>query len=817
MDAPAFPLTPEQQQIVRHDHGPALVFAVAGAGKTTAMVHRIERLVREGLFPPAQILATSFSRASVNDIRAALGAWPHCERVQVSTLHAVGLSILRRAEARGYVAPAAEYGDVAERVLFATLAHARRMDVHYRLDLEDLDQEDFLTYVGACKGNLRYADLEAAGLPAAARAVAAQAERLKETPWYLDLYRLFEQVRGQMRFVTFDDMLTTGWELLVRFPDLLAEVQARFQCVLVDEFQDINHVQSELLDLLTALHRNYMVIGDDDQTIYEWRGASPRFILGFRERYDARTYLISDNFRSQAAHVVLANRVIRHNRERAAKHLSLTQGFDGALHVHRMADAEAMGQHVAEVIAAARADGLAPDQVAVLVRLYAQTPPIEQALIQQQIPYRVVGSEPFYQRAELAVLLRYLSLAAFEEPLRRGVRLTPGQAASFQRWWFSLYNKPNRYLARPLAEQVARLVTAEGLPLADALRRVAGEAPAGTAWKMEDLADQVEWLVSVQASTPADVVLGQLADKLEYRAYLRASSPVSGEGKAASVDALLRYTRGRGTPVALLEHLRGLAMEQAAGRRRDPRELVSILSIHRAKGLEWPLVIVPECNQGVLPFHADADGGAGAAGLEEERRLFYVAVTRARRHLHLYTLQTAPMSQFLKEGAYRKTLEAVEAVRGALGRGEACTPEDLLALARHTGRLRLERFLTDWWPAPEAVRRTLAQRVQALFHVAEQGGLCDRLGLRLRDRAFWQQLAPLDAPPAEEAFDLEALLPETPARYETGHQIEHPTFGAGEVVQVSGPEGDQRVLVRFVEAGEKKLAARVAGLRLREG
>ncbi len=350
--------TPQQQAVIDHNTGPALVFAVAGAGKTTAMVHRIERLVREGVFPAERILATSFARANVRDLREAMKQWPHCGRVHLRTLHALGYQILRQAQAQGHVRGLRlggeddEEGSGGQTILGKTLTEARRRNVPFKKELDGLDWTDFLAYVGYCKGNLQYAHLERAGLPAAAAKLATQAEPPANLSWYLDLYRLYEEVRQSQGAITFDDMLLTAWECLLRFPPLLADVRNLYQCVLVDEFQDINLVQSELLDLLTP-QRNYMAIGDDDQTIYEWRGADPRFILTFDRRYKATTYLINDNFRCPAAPLVLANQVIQFNQKRHPKQLSLTKGFHGETSLHQVKDVAEMAREIVRRVAAA--------------------------------------------------------------------------------------------------------------------------------------------------------------------------------------------------------------------------------------------------------------------------------------------------------------------------------------------------------------------------------------------------------------------------------------------------------------------------------
>jgi DNA helicase II / ATP-dependent DNA helicase PcrA len=200
-------LTDEQQAIVAHTYGPALVFAVAGAGKTTTMVQRIERLVREKIFAAKNVLATSFSRATVSDIKEALSKWSYCHDVRVLTLHSVGNRILQRAKQKGYLDNLKlneEDGDLTGVILTRTLKQVRQEHVDYLGELVNFDREDFQTYVSVCKGNLAYADLKSSNLPASALDVATQAIAPETLPWYLDLYQRFETMRLSLDLITFD-------------------------------------------------------------------------------------------------------------------------------------------------------------------------------------------------------------------------------------------------------------------------------------------------------------------------------------------------------------------------------------------------------------------------------------------------------------------------------------------------------------------------------------------------------------------------------------------------------------------------------------
>lgn len=730
-------LTEQQQAVVQHDHGPALVFAVAGAGKTTAMVHRIERLVRDGVFAPAQILATSFGRANVADLRRALKPWSHCAEVDVRTLHSLGYDFVRRIIQRGDL-DLNEQVVEADRVLNATLSEARRRAVKFARELDGLDRQDFLDYVGGCKGSLAYADLAHAGLLTAAQSVASQAVApAGNLDWYLDLYQLFEHVRVQQRWLTFDDMLLTGWSVLVSYPDLLDEVRRQYACVLVDEFQDVNLAQAEILDLIARPQRNYMAIGDDDQTIYEWRNASPEFILNFPQRYGAQTYLISDNFRCPAAPLLLANHVIAHNRQRQPKRLSLTRGFDGETALTFDIDADAMARRIVDRIQQLAQSSVALNDIAVLVRLNAQTPYIEQHLIARAIPYRV--SKPFYARAEIITLINYCRLAWIDQQIRLGTPLTADQIKLFHDAWLDVHNRPKRYLTRDLREQLAHAVLNLRRPLSALLQQAAlMQERDSLAEALIALAEDLDWL-SGRLDQPAYDVLKSLEERLAYQAFLRDNSgfPQTGEGRALSVAAFIDYAHGRGPLLEFLQHIRQLA-KQKIGQRAD-QDAVTLSTIHQAKGLEWPIVFVPNCNQGILPFTSER-----ASNLEEERRLFYVAVTRTKQQLYLHGVNGEPKSQFLAEAKFAATLDAVLEMQQLLVRDpREWQAVDVLAFVRQVAAFGLERYFQQWWPASRERQIALAQAVQRFYAAAQQRGWLARLNLTPAQLTIWQAIAPL--------------------------------------------------------------------------
>jgi DNA helicase-2/ATP-dependent DNA helicase PcrA len=629
-------LTDEQARVVAHDKGPALVFAVAGAGKTTTMVRRIERLVRENVFRPERILATSFGKANVDDLKRALKPYPHTAKVQVKTLHALAYGMLRDAMRLNRLPEQKlpeNIDDGAQLILNGALTLARNSD--FRRELDTLDRQDFLDYVGAQKSVLAF-------LPGRYRrlkgTMATEVDSDPHIPWYYDLYELFEQVRLERKLLTFDDFVPEAWALLVQNPDLAERYQKMFDTVIVDEYQDVNLGQVELLDILVRNHKNYVAIGDDDQAIYGFRGASNSFIMGFQKRYGATTYTISDNFRCHAEHALLANHVIQRNKVRAPKTLTAAKGFGGTATLTSHEDNETMGKAVAENIERAIDRGLRPDQIAILVRLYAETASIEAALIERGIAYRISGSVPFFERTENVLLLQFLELGLIEARMDKR-KLTAEDKGRLSSIWWDVLRTPKRYLRREASDTLLRQVLSGSKP-SDVLLSSSGVSTYSDD-KLIELGETLAWVVdAITEGQTGSMILMQLEQRLDYKAYLIDNSGFveTGQSKAQNVEAFLDYAKGKGDAQGLLE-----TVARAREAHRNTKGVsVGFYSIFKAKGLEWPYVIVPSVNYGHIPAGRDSND------LAEERRLFYVALTRTQRDLELHVVKARPPSIFME-------------------------------------------------------------------------------------------------------------------------------------------------------------------------
>ena len=742
-------LTDQQQAVVDHNKGPALVFAVAGAGKTTAMVRRIERLVREEVFIASRILATSFGKMNERDLTKSLGQYPHCRGVKASTLHALGFDIVRQARSKRLLDPPKrdiDLGRLDQYILNLAIGEATKRNVHFKRELFGMDRQDFLDYVGACKANLHYADLSSVSLPATAKKLAKQAEAPSPTlDWYLPLYQLYEHVRNFNGWIGFDDMLMKGWELLHQHDELLTMIQNRYDCVLVDEFQDINLVQSELLDLITQPHRNYMAIGDDDQTIYEWRGAAPSYILEFPKRYEAKTYIISDNFRCPATPLVLANRVIEQNKQRQKKRLNLTKGFEGEVRLYQEISIPKMADSIVSRIGKLRLKGIPLKDMAVLVRLNAQTPPIEQKLIAAELPYWV--SKPFYERPEIKVLIDYCRLAWLEDRIKKGKSLGEKQKEMWMEAWGRVHNRPKRYLNRELRQSIPLRVMAGESTLADSLQshadRISKEYLRD---KLDQFADDIGWLAN-SLNENAYQALKSLNLRMGYDQYLResTSSFQLGEGRAISVNAFIEYAQEKGTLVEFMGHIRELAAQRIGRDKKAREEGITLSTIHQAKGLEWPIVIIPDCNQGIMPFtETFAAQSDFEAHIEEERRLFYVALTRTKSQLHLYSLKGALKSQFLQESNFESTAAMIGKLNATLHRDleawqkmGAVAARDCQFVVRYVNWFGLDRWAEFYWK-DEKRKAVLGHFVREI----RKQGLGEQVGIGVKEIDFWVRITP---------------------------------------------------------------------------
>ncbi len=587
-------LNEAQRQAVLHFEGPALVVAGAGSGKTRTVVHRVAYLIAQrGVFP-SEILAVTFTNKAAEEMRERLKAMvPGGGELWVSTFHAAALRILRVYGERvglkpGFVVYDEDDQTALLKEIFKELGlSAKPAPIKSLLDRaknQGVAPESLL------------ADLPEfyAGLPRG---------RLQDV-----LLRYGEALRSQGA-LDFGDILLYALRLLEGDGEVLKRVRKRARFIHVDEYQDTSPVQYHLTRLLAGEEANLMAVGDPDQGIYSFRAADIRNILDFTRDYPgAKVYRLEDNYRSTEAILRFANAVIVKNALRLEKNLRPVKRGGEPVRLYRAGDAREEARFVAEEIGR-----LGPpfDRVAVLYRTNAQSRLLEQALAQRGVPVRVVGGVGFFERAEVKDLLAYARLS-----------LNPLDAVSLKR----VLNTPPRGIGPATLEKIQAIAQERGLPLFEAL-----EAGAAVLPRPEPVRHFLALMAELMdlAFGPAEAFFRHLLEATDYLTYLKEAYPEDAEDRLENVEELLRAAR---EAESLVDFLDKVALTARAEEPGEAEGRVSLMTLHNAKGLEFPVVFLVGVEEGLLPHRSSL---STLEGLEEERRLFYVGVTRAQDRLYL--------------------------------------------------------------------------------------------------------------------------------------------------------------------------------------
>jgi DNA helicase-2/ATP-dependent DNA helicase PcrA len=633
-------LNEPQREAVTHGEGPLLILAGAGSGKTRVLAHRIAFLIYTDQAQAGEILAITFTNKAASEMRervelllgrATRGMW-------LMTFHAACARILRAdAQRLGYTRQFTIYDQADARRLTKRSADA------VGVDLKRFTPAAIHNQISAAKNLLR-------GAADYRQAVGSPFEEM-----VADVYDIYERDLHRMNAMDFDDLLFRTVNVLELFEDVRERYASAFAHVLVDEYQDTNHAQYRLLQLLvgggrepargerTILpgHRNLAVVGDDAQSIYSFRGADVRNILDFQDDFpDARVVKLEQNYRSTETILSAANAVIANNRGGIAKRLWSELGQGEQIHLRTLEDEHAEARFVVGEIERLVDEGASRAEIAVLYRTNAMSRVIEDTLVRREIAYQVIGGTKFYERAEVKDVIAYLSLLA-----------NPFDVVSFTR----VANSPRRGIGQTsLARIVAHAeaiggsvweVAAEpeqipglGAAAVKALRRfmdtmgelreIAGAAP------QEGLAGGDTQAASSPVAIPD--LLEAVISQTGYVQALEAERTIEAQGRIENLQQLVEVGRefdvGAAEGEDTLEvFLQQVALVADADTRSEDEGLVTLMTVHNAKGLEYPIVFIAGCEEGVFPHSRALDEGA----LEEERRLFYVGVTRAMREIYL--------------------------------------------------------------------------------------------------------------------------------------------------------------------------------------
>jgi DNA helicase-2/ATP-dependent DNA helicase PcrA len=626
-------LNAPQREAVTTTEGPLLVLAGAGSGKTRVIAHRVAWLLVQGV-QPERVLAVTFTNKAAEEMKERVSALagPPGRAVFVSTFHSFGLWLLQQ-EHRAVGLPRrfgiCDAGDQA--------ALVKRCMREVNVDDRAFDARRVLFLLSAAKNALaKKIVVRPEGGAGRLRRPAGGAEGVafdRGDDYDLVAAEVFPRYQAALRAqraVDFDDLIALPVELLRADAALRAKYQERFRYLLVDEYQDTNRCQLELLELLAGDRKNVCAVGDDDQAIYGWRGAEVKNILRFDRHFPgAKEVRLEQNYRSTGRILACANGVIAKNPQRKAKRLWTSAGEGPPVKVAALAGEEEEARHVADLIVRGRAEGRPWRHFAVLYRLNAQSRPIEEALREASVPYRVSGGPAFFDRAEVRDLLAYLKVC-----------VQPEDDVSLAR----IVNVPARGLGDATLERVQAHAVGRGLPLFEALRRAAEipELPRGAPDRLLAFVELVDRYAAAFRAGPIGEVAKRLVAEVDLHAHARAGvkSAEAAQRKVEAVESMLRSIEGwagrTGKKPTLPNYLAKLALDSREEEDEEERDGVALMSLHAAKGLEFPVVFLIGVEEDLLP---SAGIQGEARDLEEERRLAYVGITRAREELHLTRAQ----------------------------------------------------------------------------------------------------------------------------------------------------------------------------------
>jgi ATP-dependent DNA helicase UvrD/PcrA len=787
-------LNPQQKQAVAHIEGPLLILAGAGSGKTRVITHRIAHLISAQHVPGPAILAVTFTNKASGEMRdrvqRLLGDTSTRSSPFVSTFHSFCVRLLRRSGAR--------------------LADLRP---GFTTNFNIYDADDQLSLVKSIFRNLGLDEKQFVQYRAALSRI-SHAKNLKQTPE--DLYKassdprasrlakVFEDYEARLRqanALDFDDLLLEAVRVLRHDEETRRAYNRRFEFLMIDEYQDTNRSQYELMRLLTEAHRNIAVVGDEDQSIYGWRGATIRNILDFEHDFpNAAVIRLEQNYRSTKAILEGASTVIANNKERKGKWLWTEHEAGEKIGLYRAPDPENEALFIADTIERLLRKNPA-DRVAVLYRTNFQSRQIEEALRRYGRKYLVVGGFSFYQRAEVKDLLAYLKAL-----------VSPQDSISLLR----IVNTPARGIGKTTVEQIERLALERNQSLWQAMGD-AVEASLLPARAEAAVAAFLKLMGDLRADLDGravDKILSDIAERTGYQKMLEQDGTPESESRLQNIQELINAgadaaERGESL-VEFLDHAALVAESDDL----DERAQVSLLTIHNAKGLEFPIVFIAGLEEGLFPHSRSilAVEGNPAEKLEEERRLYYVGMTRAEKRL------------FLSWARFRRRYGGGSPEESMASRFIGEVPAKLMEplnaepAASHVDLYAERREVRDTVKKNLYTGKTYNSLNNISQYFAERGmpvprGL-DRAGSGMKHGENPGGGEPVRTSPSAPARSAPPAKKKKP--FGPGASVEHPKYGRGLILRREGDGDDAKLTISFPGYGLKKLVQKYAGLKTDE-
>ncbi len=773
-------LNPVQQKAVLETEGPLLVFAGAGSGKTRVLTYRIAYLVQEKGIPPWNIFAVTFTNKAADEMRERVekllgpsgkGAW-------ISTFHSACARILRQhIEHLGFQRNFVIYDE-------------QDQERHLKAIMKELDLDFRMFHPRAVLSKIE--SLKNEGITP---------EQYLPDPYNIFqkrvalVYQKYQEDLRRNNGLDFGDLLTFVTILFRHFPEVLGHYQEHCRYVMVDEFQDTNLIQYHLIQRIVERHQNVCVVGDDDQSIYRWRGAEVGNILNFEKDFPrAKVITLEQNYRSTQNILRAANSMVRKNRSRKEKVL-WTENPEGELITLYSSEDEtdearfviqkiveqcsSLGRilSTSSSIGTQERSGRPFRDIAVFYRINAQSRPIEDELVKHQIPYTIVGGLKFYERKEIKDILAYLKLIA-----------NPSDGISLKR----IINVPSRGIGEKTVEKMEAFSREKEIPLYEGMKQSLKKnwLPAGIKEKMAEFVDLMEKLRDEAKVLSLSQLTLDLLAKTGYLPRLKEEGTDEAFSKIENIDELINVMieleKGDGA-ISLENFLDKVSLVSDVDLYEDKGNRVSLMTLHCAKGLEFPFVFIVGMEEGLLPHYRRGDR---IEDLEEERRLCYVGITRAKERVFLSRAEKRSTfgvgranlpSRFLEE----LPMELIQPEENK-GKMEPLFSQEFSVVERASG-----------WPT----RTSWDDYFQQAGNRGE-----DLTQERVPSEKNEIALSPVDETrPQEEFFTLRV-----------GMKVRHPKFGEGRVRSIEGINQDQKTTIIFQTVGSKRLKVRYAQLEILE-
>lgn len=747
-------LNPKQQEAVYHTEGPLLVLAGAGSGKTRVLTHRIAYLIEEKEVNPWNIMAITFTNKAAKEMRERVDRLVEfgAESIWVSTFHSSCVRILRRhIEYLGYDTNFTIYDTDDQRTLM------KQVFKMLEIDTKLYKERSVMNYISAAKDELigpEEFELNAADY---------------RTKRIAQIYKEYQKQLKKNNALDFDDLIVKTVELFKNSQEVLNYYQERFKYLMVDEYQDTNTAQFELVRLLADKYKNLCVVGDDDQSIYKFRGANVENILNFEQSFPGATVIkLEQNYRSTQHILAAANAVIRHNKGRKDKTL-WTANPEGEIVLFKQFE---QAYEEADFIVKDIRDGsYAFEECAVLYRTNAQSRLLEEKCIAYNIPYRLVGGVNFYQRKEIKDILAYLKVIANGVDDLAALRIV---------------NVPKRGIGATTMGKVAAFAATEGLSVYESLRR-AREIPGlgRAADKISSFVDQIEFMRSSLAKEGYEIrdLIEDVLESTGYRHELEAEGEIESQTRLENIEELMNkavsYMAENEEP-SLNGFLEEVALVADIDRFDDSESRVTLMTLHSAKGLEFLKVYLSGLEEGLFPSMMSMSSG-DQEDIEEERRLCYVGITRAMKHL---TLTCSRLRMVNGETRYSKVSRFLEEI-----------PEELLEQKRLESKV-IQRASNTY----SAGGASAWEPEKKMAGVSSFG---------TKQNAYASKSATA-SPSFGKQFSV--TKPEV-LDYQIGDQVTHIKFGIGRVLDIKDGAKDFEVTVEFEAVGVKKMFASFAKLK----